>query len=183
MGGKLSKTSYRNAGKKNFPVRSSNGCKPSIIRQIMKPDCVKPKKTRKKKKYSRENYVNTLTLEELLLSSPSGPILNRPSPSSSSSSSSSLLSSSPPPSDLSFSERGEPSCLDKFSSKRVHPSFRKAGEGTTSFIADDTFDSVSMGRNGSGKLKKRVSFRLPKEEDVIVSSSPQHIFERDYNEL
>ncbi|KAK3218888.1 hypothetical protein Dsin_012858 [Dipteronia sinensis] len=166
----------------------------STIMEMIKPECLKTKKMKKKKKKKKRVHdemdpdekkitkVRKLTLEEWLLASPA------PASMKSADHQQCFGTSS--------SGGGELYVFKQFS-KKVHPSSSSSSTTTKEFVAttssiskkpprdevDQSFSmedgasanfSSSMCRsNQSGRSKKRVSFKLPDEADIIVFHSPE----------
>lgn len=160
MGYKLSKSlnSDQNPG-----AGHSHGCGSSII-ELLKPECLKVKEFQSKRQVHQEQKkgtkVSKLTLQDWLLTSPNLKAEH-----------------------LKDGELG----VVKHGSKRVHPSrgresFSKDRLLVLDHVADkedySTVSSVSLlSRTQSGKLQKRVSFKLPEEADIILFYSPQDSLE------
>lgn len=139
-------------------VSSNNGsiCTPGLsLIELMKLECLKTKKMKNIPK------VTKLTLEEWLVASPDGTDC--------------------------FSE-GE-LYVFRHGSKRAHPSLTRV-HTALSYKATDSFslerrthidkeaevkksEVSSISRTQSGKLKKKVRFRLPEEADIIIFYSPE----------
>lgn len=67
----------------------------------------------------------------------------------------------------------------KHFSRRVHPSSsssREAIPSTPAGAAVDLSSSSSFIRSPSGKPKKKVSFRLPEEAEIVIFYSPEQTF-------
>ncbi|XWS19333.1 hypothetical protein CRYUN_Cryun31cG0006200 [Craigia yunnanensis] len=168
MGAKVSKQpNKREAKALTSNVRSSSQGS-SIIKSI-KPECLKKRKTKKEMKRplqspeKRTTKVRKLTLEDWLLASPG-------------------------PAGL------QPDCLNggelyvfKHFSRRVHPSSSREREAVlptprNSFSVDLSSRDAScssFSRSQSGNLKKKVSFRLPQETDIVIFYSPGETFGSD----
>ncbi|XVF87827.1 hypothetical protein PTKIN_Ptkin18bG0152000 [Pterospermum kingtungense] len=152
MGAKASKQSNEREAK---ALSSNVGCSSQVssIIKAIKPECMKKKKKEMVKRPSqspvekRITRVKKLTLEDWLLASP-----------------------------------GHADCLDggelyvfKHFSRRVHPSSSR--EPDEAIIPSDSFSlDLSLGdascssfsRSRSGKPKKKVSFRLPEETEIVI---------------
>ncbi|XVF26159.1 hypothetical protein REPUB_Repub13aG0275300 [Reevesia pubescens] len=164
MGAKVSKqsSSTREAKALSSNIHSSSQ-RPSIIEAI-KPQCLKKRKMKKNKlkrplqsPERRNTEVRKLTtLADWLLASPCPGGLN-------------------------------PDCLNggelyvfKHFSRRVHPSSSREPETLPSTPRDSFSKDLSSGdvsgssfsRSQSGKSKKKVSFRLPEEADIVIFYSP-----------
>ncbi|KAA8520174.1 hypothetical protein F0562_014430 [Nyssa sinensis] len=138
---------------------------------VADPSFSKPKCLEKREFQSPDNsvtMVGSLSLEECLLASPAG--LNSPS---------------------CISTTGELPIFKHFSQKMVHSSSPKVHKNffspRNSFSSDrlgkideeneeDSLISATSTRR-RGKLKKRVTFNLPEEADIIIFYSPKQTFE------
>lgn len=201
MGAKLSRHSMSRSSEKQqstsaLVVSSSNNNNDrkssSTFMEMIKPECLKTKKMKKKKKKKRVHdemdpdekkitEVRKLTLEEWLLASPAP---------------ASMKSADHQQCFGTSSSGGELYVFKQFSNK-VHPSSSSSSATTKevvattssiskkpprdevdqSFSMDDgasaNFSSSMCRSNQSGRLKKRVSFKLPDEADIIVFHSPE----------
>ncbi|OMO76851.1 hypothetical protein CCACVL1_15310 [Corchorus capsularis] len=166
MGAKGSKhsNSKREAAKAlithNINVRSSSH-RSSIIEAI-KPECLKKKKLKKNKQLPEKRITKArmLTLEDWLLASPGPAGLQQDS------------------------FNGGELHVFKQISRKVHPSsvneaarplFTPAESFSMDFSSGDVSGS-SFSRSQSGKLRKKVSFRLPEESDIVIFYSPLQTF-------
>ncbi|GMJ14552.1 hypothetical protein HRI_005124400 [Hibiscus trionum] len=157
MGVKVSKHSNSKGEVKSLSssVGRSSQRSSSII-ESMKPECMKKRKTKTKTK--KKKKPRKMTLGDWLLASP-GPTGSNPN---------SLL-------------RGE-LYVFKNLSKRVHrsPSREHKKDGFTSDLCcGGDVSGSSYERNQSGKLKKKVSFKLPEEGDIVVFYSAAETFESE----
>ncbi|KAJ0081893.1 hypothetical protein Patl1_09814 [Pistacia atlantica] len=164
----------------------------SII-ELMKPECFKTKRVKRKRsmqslKQPEKKIMKPrkLTLEEWLLNSPAPDNFNNNNKT-----------------DQCFS--GGELYVFKHSSRRVHPSLSSSSSTTTTVKMHreaeaaaaapstsrprDSFNCSldisanscsSLSRSQSGKSKKRVSFRLPEEADIIIFYSPEDTLGSDH---
>ncbi|MBA0811704.1 hypothetical protein Gohar_003577 [Gossypium harknessii] len=166
MGAKVGKHSNLKPESKALVIGSSTQ-KPSIIEAI-KPQCLKTRKSTKNyngfkrpsQSLAEERVTKArklLTLEDWLLASPGGPLKD-------------------------YFNGGELYVFKQFN-KRVHPSSSSILEieprvnDHDGFSVDlsssvDVSGCSSFSRSQSGKSKKKVSFRLPEEADIMVFYSP-----------
>ncbi|MBA0568923.1 hypothetical protein Goshw_026507 [Gossypium schwendimanii] len=156
MGAKASKPS--NSERDQAKSFSSTQRSSSII-ESMKPECLKKRKKKKKKKQTK---VRTLTLEDWLLASPGPKGLN--------------------PDYLNGGELH----VFKHLSRRVHHHHR-SGPFTTGDNnlcleqgSGEDVSGSSFRRSHNGKLKKKVSFKLREEGDIVLFYSAAESFESDY---
>ncbi|OMO64771.1 hypothetical protein COLO4_31874 [Corchorus olitorius] len=131
----------------------------SSIIEAIKPECLKKKKLKKKKQLPEEKRTTKarmLTLEDWLLASPGPAGLQQDS------------------------FNGGELHVFKQISRKVHPSsvneaalplFTPAESFSMDFSSGDVSGS-SFIRSQSGKLRKKVSFRLPEESDIVIFYSP-----------
>ncbi|KAK4838459.1 hypothetical protein QYF36_013914 [Acer negundo] len=197
----MSRSSEKQHGTRALVVSSSNNNNDrkssSTIMEMIKPECLKTKKVKKKKKKKKRVHdeidpdekkitkVRKLTLEEWLLASPA------PAGMKSADHQQCFGNSS-----TGGGGGGELYVFKQFS-KKVHPSSSSSSDTTKevvattssiskkpprdevdqSFSIDDgasaNFSSSMCRSNQSGRLKKRVSFKLPDEADIIVFHSPE----------
>ncbi|XWS12911.1 hypothetical protein CRYUN_Cryun37aG0131000 [Craigia yunnanensis] len=170
MGAKVSKysSSKREAKALSSNIRSSS--KKSFIIEAIKPECLKKRKMKKNRikrplqsPVRRITKVRKLTLEDWLLASP-GPAGLKPD----------------------YLNGGELYVFKHFS-RRVHPSSSREREAVPSTPGDSFSLDLSSGdvsrssfsRSQSKKLKKKESFRLPEEADIVIFYSPAETFGSD----
>ncbi|KAK2652930.1 hypothetical protein Ddye_012786 [Dipteronia dyeriana] len=197
----MSRSSQKQHGTRALAVSSSNNYNDrkssSTIMEMIKPECLKTKKMKKKKKKKKTRVhdemnsdekkitkVRKLTLEEWLLASPA------PASMKSADHQQCFGTSSG-----GGGGGGELSVFKQFS-KKVHPSSSSSSTTTKEVVAttlsiskkpqrDEVDQSFSMDDGASanfsssmcrstqsGRLKKRVSFKLPDEADIFVFYSP-----------
>ncbi|XVE51022.1 hypothetical protein DITRI_Ditri02bG0004800 [Diplodiscus trichospermus] len=171
MGAKVSKHSNRREAKASTSVVGGS-CQGSSIIEAVKPGCLKKRKTKKQQMkrvlQSPEKRITKVrklsTLEDWLLASLSRDGL-------------------------------QPDCLNggelyvfKHLSTRVRPSSREYEEAIPSTPGDMSFSvdlssgdasCSSFSRSQSGKPRKKVSFRLPEEADILIFYSPAEKFGSD----
>ncbi|XVF27989.1 hypothetical protein REPUB_Repub14bG0157100 [Reevesia pubescens] len=175
MGAKVSKyfSSKREAKALMSSNVGSNSSQRSSIIEAIKPECLKKRKMKKNQMKIRQlqspekriTKVRKLTLEDWLLASPGPAGLNRPD---------------------CLNEGGELYVFKHFS-RRVYPSSSREREDVPSTPGDSFSMDLSSGdvsrssfkRSQSGKLKKKVSFRLPEEADIVIFHSPAETFGSD----
>lgn len=160
MGAKASKPSN---SKRDQAKSFSTTQRSSSIIESMKPECLKKRKKKNKKKQTK---VRTLTLEDWLLASPGPKGLN--------------------PDYLNGGELH----VFKHLSRRVHHHHHhhhRSGPFTTGDNnlcleqgSGEDVSGSSFRRSHNGKLKKKVSFKLPEEGDIVLFYSAAESFESDY---
>lgn len=178
MGARVSKYSSTELKPKEVHPNNRASKQVSCIIELLKPECLKAKKMKKKRQLMHQPEKNSpkvskLTLEDWFISSPS-------------------LKTD-------YSKEGELCVLKPFS-KRVHPS--PIGHNSMSSTAGESFslerlvmldrmaeedniisvtsmDVSSISTRKSGKLKKRVSFKLPEVAQIIIFNSPKESMDSD----
>ncbi|XP_041025157.1 uncharacterized protein LOC121265560 [Juglans microcarpa x Juglans regia] len=179
-----SEREVKSASSNDSAHESNNSTKGSSIIKLLKPECWKTQKVMKKRQSPHQpdhksmiTKVGKLTLEDLLIMASPGRAdrfsgghelyvfspanYKRVHPSSSTGSVDTALSS----------KAKDSFCLKR--SRVLHMSTGKAAEG-------ESESSLIISTNQSGKLKKKVRFRLPEEGDIIVFQSPESHDDREY---
>ncbi|XVE87693.1 hypothetical protein DITRI_Ditri19aG0008100 [Diplodiscus trichospermus] len=168
MGAKVSKHTSSKREAKALSSNLHSSSKQSSIVEAIKPECLKRRKMKrnrmKRTLQSPESRtkVRNLTLEDWLLASP-GPAGSKPD-----------------------SFNGGELYVFKHFSTRVHPSSREheavpstPGESIFADLSSADVSHSSFSKNKSGKLKKKVSFRLPEVADIVIFYSPAGTFGND----